>query len=91
MKNATTAETSLMTTITSSSSKRLNKILLFLIESLQGLLIKIVCFYKDDFPKLDLSGKEIDEDSKFLFSLFKDDLIEFKTKGNVDYYLYFFL
>ncbi|SSC07859.1 type II CRISPR RNA-guided endonuclease Cas9 [bacterium endosymbiont of Bathymodiolus sp. 5 South] len=39
-------------------------------------------FYKDDFPKLDLSGKEIDEDSKFLFSLFKDDLIEFKTKGN---------
>jgi hypothetical protein len=27
----------------SSSSKRLNKILLFLIESLQGLLIKIVC------------------------------------------------
>ena len=39
-------------------------------------------FYKDDFPKLDLSGKEIDEDSKFLFSLFKDDLIKFETKGN---------
>lgn len=37
-------------------------------------------FYKDDFPELDLSGNEIDENSQFLFSLFKDDLIEFKTK-----------
>ena len=37
-------------------------------------------FYKNDFPELDLSGNKIDENSKFLFSLFKDDLIEFKTK-----------
>lgn len=39
-------------------------------------------FYKDDFPQLDLAGNKIAEDGKFLFSLFKDDLIEFKTKGN---------
>jgi CRISPR-associated endonuclease Csn1 len=39
-------------------------------------------FYKDNFPELDLSGNKIDENSQFLFSLFKDDLIEFKTKGN---------
>ncbi|SFV89185.1 CRISPR-associated protein, Csn1 family [hydrothermal vent metagenome] len=37
-------------------------------------------FYKDDFPQLDLNGNEIDENPQFLFSLFKDDLIEFKTK-----------
>jgi CRISPR-associated endonuclease Csn1 len=37
-------------------------------------------FYKDDFPQNDLSGKPITEDCKFLFSLFKNDLIEFKTK-----------
>ncbi len=39
-------------------------------------------FYKDNFPELDLSGNKIDENSQFLFSLFKDDLIEFETKGN---------
>lgn len=37
-------------------------------------------FYKDEFPPLDLSDNKIDENSQFLFSLFKDDLIEFKTK-----------
>ncbi|SFV86453.1 CRISPR-associated protein, Csn1 family [hydrothermal vent metagenome] len=37
-------------------------------------------FYKKDFPKLDLSGNKIDKSSQFLFSLFKDDLIEFETK-----------
>ncbi|BAS68111.1 type II CRISPR RNA-guided endonuclease Cas9 [Bathymodiolus septemdierum thioautotrophic gill symbiont] len=37
-------------------------------------------FYKDDFPELDLKGNEIDKNVQFLFSLFKDDLIEFKTK-----------
>lgn len=37
-------------------------------------------FYKNDFPELDLAGNKIDENSQFLFSLFKDDLIEFKTK-----------
>lgn len=37
-------------------------------------------FYKDELPQLDLSGEELSEDCKFLFSLFKDDLIEFTTK-----------
>lgn len=38
-------------------------------------------FYKDEFPELDLSGNKIDENSRFLFSLFKSDLIGFTTKN----------
>ncbi len=37
-------------------------------------------FYKDDFPQLDLSGNKVDENSEFLFSLFKSDLIGFTTR-----------
>ncbi len=41
-------------------------------------------FYKDEFPELDLSGNKIDENSQFLFSLFKSDLIGFATKNKPD-------
>ena len=37
-------------------------------------------FYQDDFPDTDLNGNKISDDYRFVFSLFKQDLIEFKSK-----------